>query len=453
MQRPLILKCVLLLALTVLLLVPLSMIERTIGERSFFREEAVRAIANGSAGPQTLTGPILAIPVDEEYDEEVSVGTGEERRLRTVRRKRTHVVTVLPRRLNVEGALQVERRAYGIHAASVFDMHAILTGSFEPPTEADLPVRGNRSELRWGRPRLVVGVADVRGLTGEPKVMLAEHEMPAVRGTAPSALPAGFHAEFPAAGMPTRPMAFRVDLNLAGTESVAVVPLADLTTTRLRGNWPHPSFGGDFLPRERQVGDQGFEARWSVTSLANNLQRDALSGAKAGHAIPAYHVRLIDPVDIYRQALRAVKYGLLFVGVLFAAFFAYENIRALPIHPIQYLLVGLALAQFFLLLVSLSEHVAFAAAYGISALASVALIGTYLSAVLRGWRPAAGATAGLAVLYAALFGVLQSEQNALLLGSLLLFAVLASLMLGTRRIDWYRVGAPAPRTAAAELRP
>jgi inner membrane protein len=130
----------------------------------------------------------------------------------------------------------------------------------------------------------------------------------------------------------------------------------------------------------------------------------------------------------------------LFVVLIFAAFFAFETIKELPIHPLQYMLVGLAVAVFFLLLVSLSEHIAFALAYLAAAAASTALITAYLAAVLRGWRPGLSAGAALGMLYAALFGVLRSEQNALLLGSLLLFVVLAALMLGTRKVDWYSVG-------------
>jgi len=442
MQRPLLWKCLLLSVLGLVLMLPLGMIERTISERSYYRSEAVRSIAASTAGPQTLIGPILAIPVREDYDEEVPVGRDEEGRVRIIRRSRTQVLTVLPKRLEVDGSLGVERRAYGIHEASVFELQGSLKGSFDPPTEADLPTRGRNSVLTWGKPSLVLGIDDVRGLSGEPKVKVGESDLAVARGTGPSGLKSGFHAELAAAGLPTKPLGFRVDLKLAGTESIAIAPLAEMTTAELRGNWPHPSFGGGFLPRERQVGNDGFRARWSVSSLAADIQRDALGG-KEGRNLgdnAVFRVRLIDPVDIYQQATRAVKYGVLFIVLIFAGFFAFETIKALPIHPIQYLLVGLAIAVFFLLLVSLSEHLAFAWSYLAAAAASIALITIYLAAVLRGWRPGLSAGSALGLLYGALFGVLRSEQNALLLGSLLLFVVLAALMLGTRKVDWYAVG-------------
>ena len=444
MQRTLLMKCLLLALLGLLLAIPLSMIESTIAERTGYRDQAVNAIAAASAGRQVLAGPVLAIPVEEEFDDEIAAGKGDAGGVRVVRRKRTLTVIVLPKKLQMKGGLKIERRAYGIHSAAVFDMHVVLSGAFDPPSETDVPNRGRNSVIAWGQPRLVVGVSDARGLITEPRLRVADAALVGVRGTLPTNLGSGFHADLPERGMPTRPLSFSAEFDLIGTESFAMKPLAELTDAELQGNWGDPSFGGDFLPRERQVGAQGFQAHWTVSALAANLQREALT-ATPGQAmaeLPAFNVRLIDPVDIYHQALRAVKYGSLFVVVIFAAFFAIEIIAALPIHPIQYLLVGLALALFFLLLVSLSEHVAFAWAYLAAATGSVGLIVAYLAAVLRGWGRALGVGGALMLLYGALFGVLQSEQNALLLGSLLLFAILAALMLGTRRVDWYRVGLP-----------
>lgn len=148
-------------------------------------------------------------------------------------------------------------------------------------------------------------------------------------------------------------------------------------------------------------------------------------------------MRLIEPVDVYQQATRSVKYGFLFIVLSFAAFFVFEQLKNLRIHPIQYLLVGLVQAVFFLLLTSLSEHMAFSVAYSLSATASVVLVGVYLASVLHGAARAIGFSTAMGMLYAALFGILQSEQNALLLGSLLMFSLLAAVMLGTRKVDWY----------------
>jgi len=167
-------------------------------------------------------------------------------------------------------------------------------------------------------------------------------------------------------------------------------------------------------------------------------------------------VSLFDPINPYMQADRASKYGLLFVLLTFVGFFMFELIKRLAIHPIQYGLVGLALAIFFLLLLSLSEHVEFWIAYLIASVACIGLLGVYLSSVLRSRARGLGFAAMLTLLYAALYGLLVSEDNALVLGSLMLFAILAAIMLVTRKVDWYalanggNVPPPIPGATASE---
>lgn len=432
MKNPLLQKCALLALIGALLLIPLAMIERTIDERTAHRAQAIQAIAASTAGEQSIVGPVLTIPVAEEYDEELVDGGSK----KTVHRKRLHTLTVLPRQLHLDGSLNVEKRAYGLHETAVFELQGVLTGSFDAPGVALLTALGQNAHLTWGVPTLSVGIADARGITGEPKIELGGSLLSLRRGTQANGLKTGFHAlATHSFGAKPESLAFRIDLRLAGTASLGFVPLGEISTAELRGNWPHPSFGGDFLPRSREIGAAGFTARWSSTALASNASSEPINAHASG-----FQVRLINPVDVYRQALRAVKYGVLFIVLTFSAFFTFEHLRSLPIHPIQYLLVGLAQAVFFLLLTSLSEHIDFALAYLVSAAASIALISLYLATILHGWRRGMGFGSALAILYAALFGILRSEQNALLLGTLLLFVALAGLMLGTRRIDWYRLG-------------
>lgn len=436
MKNPLFQKCALLALIGALLLIPLSMIESTIDERTSRRAEAIQAIAASSAGEQSIVGPVLSIPVEEEYDEELIDEISGQQRKRTIRRKRMHTVTVLPQQLHFAGNLNAEKRAYGLHETAVFEIQGKMSGQFELPGIAALPSLGQNARLTWGNPTVSVGINDARGLTGAPKVELAGHVLSVRRGTKAENLKSGFHVvDENLPGDKVGSVPFSIDLRLAGTGSFDFVPLGEITTAELTGNWPHPSFGGNYLPRSREVGKTGFTASWSTTALASNTD-----ASEIGRHASGFQVRLIDPVDIYRQALRAVKYGVLFIVLSFAAFFTFEHLRSLPIHPIQYLLVGLAQAVFFLLLTSLSEHIAFSLAYLAAATASIALIGIYLASILRGWQRGLGFSTALAILYAALFGILRSEQNALLLGSLLLFIALAALMLGTRRIDWYRLG-------------
>jgi len=152
-----------------------------------------------------------------------------------------------------------------------------------------------------------------------------------------------------------------------------------------------------------------------------------------------FSVALEDPVDVYRLTERATKYAGMFIVLTFAAFFVLEMVKRWRIHPMQYFMIGAALVLFFLLLLSLSEHLNFALAYCIASTCCIALLSHYLRHVLGGWRPGLSMSSLLVALYGVLYGILVSEDNALMMGSLLLFGVLAAIMVATRKIDWYSV--------------
>jgi inner membrane protein len=229
-----------------------------------------------------------------------------------------------------------------------------------------------------------------------------------------------------------RSISFSFPLKLTGTSSFGIAPTAENNTVQLESNWQHPSFRGRFLPRTRQVERDGFTAQWEVSQLARNLE-NALD--PRGNEVLG--VNFMDPINIYLQSERALKYGSLFIVLTFAAFFLCEITLRRPVHIMQYLLVGLALTIFFLLLVALSEHLPFLLAYLASAVACISLITFYLAGMFVSRRMAFSFGAYLAGLYAMIYAILQLEDIALLMGSLLLFVMLAAMMLCTRRLDWY----------------
>jgi inner membrane protein len=241
----------------------------------------------------------------------------------------------------------------------------------------------------------------------------------------------------------SNPLQFRLEFEIAGSESLHFLPLGSHTMVTARVAWPHPDFDGAFLPISHELNPQGYSAKWEVLELnrtypqvwrGSSITNDALLATSFG-------VRLFQPSNIYTQNYRAVRYGILFVAITFACFFAWEHlVRGLRLHPMQYLLVGLALATFYLLLLALSEHIGFAFSYAVAAAALVTLITTYIAGA-AGNRPAAlGIGAALATSYGILYAILLSEDYALLFGSLLLFVILAALMVATRRLDWSKVG-------------
>lgn len=435
--RPLLFRFVTVGVLTLLLLVPLSMIRNIIHERQTFRDQAVARVAQSTAGAQTFAGPIRVLSWIDRQPVEFTDARGNKQ---TRIEQRSGRLLQFPRTLQLEGRLMPETRRIGLHEVRVYEWRTTLAATFA--RELPQPAAGIVRE--FARPYLVVGIADVRGLVGTPRLQVDGSPLRIEPGTRDLAKQlGGVHAWLPEIDAGNVGGArIAIDLVLAGTETLNVVPVADSNRIGLQSPWPHPQFGGRFLPRTRTVGTAGFNAAWEISSLASDAQSQLQGGAglSGGSAAESLQVSLVDPVNVYTQADRASKYGILFVLLTFVGFGLLELIKRLPIHPLQYLLVGLALAIFFLLLLSLSEHIAFRQAYLLSAAACIGLQGVYLGHVLRSRARGLGFAAMLTALYAVLYGLLIAEDNALLMGSLLLFGVLATVMWITRKIDWYQLG-------------
>ena len=241
-------------------------------------------------------------------------------------------------------------------------------------------------------------------------------------------------------------------VELDGMERISFIPTGRETRVKLDAAWPHPSFFGKFSPQSK-ITASNFSADWQTSFFSTDAKQAYATCANGGKCdeftANEFGVSFIQPANLYLQLERSAKYGFLFVGLTFAAFFLFEVLKSLAVHPLQYGLVGLSLAMFFVLLVSLSEHLGFARAYALASTACVGLIVVYLSAVLGTWRRALGIGGLLAGLYGVLYMLLKSEDYALLMGSLFLFALLAAVMLATRRINWYALGRRAAPDAAA----
>ena len=437
------LKMVLVGAMTLVIMIPLAMVNGLIAERQSYRRQAVDDVMRSYAGAQAVTGPVLIIPYTEWVD---AAETGPDGVARGARKRRASSLTVFPTRLQAQGPITPATRRRGLYQVPVYEWAAALQADFDVLVPDGLP----GAERTYGAPVLSYAITDVRGLHGDPRLRIGGRDAVLREGSGRRDA-SGIHAALATPGVGTRiTFETRLDMKLAGTRSLSVVPIGKRNTIDIESRWPHPSFQG-LSPWRRTVSDAGFSAQWQVASVATDAQRQYLAGATAtpvgltAHTAPAgldaLGVVLADPVDAYTMADRATKYGIVFVVLTFAGFFMFEMTRQRPIHPIQYGLVGLALVIFFLLLVSLSEHVRFGLAYLVAGSACIGLIGFYLSAVLRSALRGAVFAGALAALYAALYGLLISEDNALVLGAGLLFAILGGLMIATRHVDWYRVAA------------
>lgn len=426
-------------ALAVAILVALLMVRGVVLDRQQHRSDAVAAIAASHAGRQQLAGPVLVVPYEETERVRSVDADGDPR---VTERKRSGRWTFFPETLSVEGKLLPGTRHLGLHEVRVYEFQSQVAAVFD----AKVPDAAAGTTLEVGDPWLAYAIADVRGISSVPRLQIDGTEVALEQGMGTTAA-GGIHARLPA----PRPgdvlsLETHLELALAGTESLAIAPLGARNDIAIQSAWPHPRFEGAFLPRTREVGPEGFHAQWQVPSLASNAQGQFLAGAKEDAAargaagVESIAVSLVDPVNPYTLADRASKYGILFVLLTFGGFFLFETVKRLPIHPIQYLLVGLALSIFFLLLLALSERIAFGWAYLAASAACVGLLAFYLAHVLRSRVRGLAAGAAFALLYASLYGLLVSEDNALVLGAGLLFVVLAGAMVATRKVDWYAVG-------------
>lgn len=433
------------LALVVILLIlALLKISGVVHDRQTYRQIAIQSVAQSLAGPQTLTGPLIHRACTEEWDV-----LNADKRVQTERREFTLVAA--PASLTVKGASKLEPRARGLHATQVFNLKTGIVAEWTDTSALKPTAEHAGSRMNCGQPLLMMAVSDSRGIR-HASVKIGEQVLALKPGTFYGSYPRGVHAPLSMAMVGAAPLQVQIELELVGTESISVVPLGGDTRVQITSNWPHPSFGGQFLPVERKVTDDGFEASWRVSSLASSAQQDVTQqdatkrrgvcsphsdGSMHGSCVEAFNVTFVDPSNTYALSDRATKYGLLFIGLTFLAVGLFEFMKSLRVHPIQYLLVGAAMSMFFLLLVSLSEHMPFETAYAIAAAACVLLLTYYASYMLGRWSRGLPFGLGIATLYGMLFVLLRMEQTALLLGAVALFAVLAVIMMLTRQIDWY----------------
>jgi inner membrane protein len=430
------------LFLTLLLLLPMARIRGLIHERQMLRDQVVQDVARSSAYSQTVTGPVLIVPYTRTIHEELFDAAA--RAVVPTTREVAGELRLLPVVLDLSGQLATEERQRGIYRARVFNNEMKITGRFEVPPH--FGIAGDVGDYRFAAPHLALGISDVRGIGNALTLQANGASIPFEPGTGTGLLSAGVQAPLGMqAAAVVQALQFDIAISLQGTGEFNIAPTGRETHVKLASDWPHPSFTGEFLPRAREIGGKGFTAEWQTSFFATNME-EALArchddAKDEGASCRDFRTRtlgvsFIDPVDQYLQSERATKYAFLFIGLTFAGFFLMEVLRRCTVHPVQYGLVGLALAMFFLLLLSFSEHIGFAGAYLLSAAACVSLIGYYVAHVLANRAQGAAFAAALAALYGLLYGILRSEDYALLMGSLLVFGLLTAVMVLTRRVSW-----------------
>lgn len=425
-----------------LLLVPLTMTQGKIAERQDLNNQARHNIAESSAGAQRIVLPLIEHLCRETYVVEKTVRINDRDQIqRDTREREVGCGRVVPESLQVSGAIEAEAepRRKGIFSARLYAARLKVEGQIKL-TEPDLSGPHRRSHLGTF---FAIDLTSVQGIKHASVLSIGTQRIEFQPGVRLPALQQGVHATL--VGIKAGEVAdFAFELDFLGMENFSLGPLSKKTGIKLTSNWPHPGFSGNFLPDAKTINGNGFEAAWSMNEFAVQGARPGQpASAEAGspRQAAALAIALVEPVNLYSQSYRSVQYGFLFVGLLFILVLVYEFAGAARVHPMQYGFIGLALAVFFLLLIALAEHIGFMRAYLAASVACVSLVTWYAMGVLGGALRGLSAGASCVALFGVLYGLLQSEDHALLLGALLVFAVLAALMIATRKLNWYGLGA------------
>lgn len=428
-KSKLLVKCGIIGLLLLLLQIPTYYVNDLIREREQRQKEAIAEVSSKWAGRQNIAGPILMIPYWQ-----ASTDT-------TQAKKEKHVAYFLPDELTINASVTPQEKYRGLYKVMLYASQIRLSGQFSslhPERLGILP-----GGLLWNEATVQLGLSDYKGLNDEVKLTLNDSlytlsPFDANKAAASLATQAALTAET------ARPLRFSTSFTVNGSEQLLFTPVGKATTVTLTSAWPHPSFTGSSLPQTTTVKDSGFVATWKSMSHnrsfpqqwkddANKLNMDASASTLAATAFGA---DLFVPVSSYQKITRIIKYSLLILLLTFAAFFLIETTHKKSAHPFQYGLIGLALILFYTLLLSFSEYTGFNAAYAIASLATIGLIGWFVSGILASGRLATLLSIILLLLYSYVFSLLQLQDYALLLGSLGLFITLAVIMRFSKKIQW-----------------
>jgi inner membrane protein len=425
--------------LALLQLIPLALVEGLLSERLQRRDQATQEITSTWGDNQQVLGPVLIVPYRYYYTEKKEVIVQNRTVLQDTEVSQLDNAYFLPAHLNIEGQATPKRLHKGIYQAVVYDATLELSGDFAAPDFTSFKI--GKFDILWDQASLALPIRDLRGVQETLSIHLGEDDLALLPGSTVKFYPQGIHADLTHLKSPAAPVPFHLKITVRGSENLQFAPIGVENSVHLTSPWPDPSFSGAFLPSERTITPQGFDATWRVSYYGRNFPqqwRDANSAFKPEDLTASFYgVGFISMIDSYRNVERSIKYGILFITLIFVTFFLFEILAKLRLHLIQYGLVSAALALFYLALLSLSEFISFGCSYLIAAGISTLLISAYCLRILASLRLALGLTAGLAAVYAALYVMLQLEDYSLLVGTSVLVLALGTVMYATRNVNWY----------------
>ncbi len=422
------------------MLIPLFMTQEIINERNNYYYQNISDISKGWGKQQTFVGPVLVVPYVEHIFSADTV-TDKDGETKTISRDiyNNKTLVLLPEELNIDVELNEQQRKRGIYSTLLYMADLTVTGNFDltvlPPTDS------SSRKVKWEKAYLAIGLTDTKAITETTPIRWDKASAPLEPGSKLKGfLKSGIHASMKTTRRFNSHPKFRIKLSLKGSEGFRFAPLGKVTKTNIKSGWPHPSFQGDVLPNNKaDISKDGFTAQWRIPHLARSYPQNwLLEDDKEAPKYDLYSlttgVDLFTPVSIYSKINRTIKYGVLFIGLTFIVFLLFEIVAKIRIHTVQYILIGVSLSLFYLILVSLSERLPFLISYAYAAAAPIGLITLYSIAVLKSFLRALIIFLLLSSLYGVLFVIIQMEEYALLAGTALVTLIVMMMMLATRRL-------------------
>ncbi len=407
------------------------MIQNLIREREQTQYEAIREVSSKWAEEQTISGPYLSIP----YYKYVRQYSSRDSTYKVVMVK--DYMHFLPSDLKIKGEISPEKRNRGIYDIVVYNSKLHIGGTFDKInfSNPDIP----RNNILFDKAFLSIGISDLRGIEKQIDMKWNENDCTFNPGTVTTdIIGSGINTPVKIENSDSLKYSFSFDLDLKGSQKLYFIPVGEVTDLTIDSKWKNPSFNGSFLPDSRTVSDSGFSANWNILHLNRNFPQNWVGNSYSVNE-SAFGIDLILPVDNYQKSTRATKYAILFIIFTFITFFFVEILKKVFIHPVQYILVGIALIVFYTLLLSISEYLSFNYAFIVSALATILLIFGYVKAILKSFRLSGLVSGIITLLYTFIFVIIQLQDFALLIGSLGVFMILAIIMYFSRKIDWYNL--------------
>ncbi len=416
--------------LILLLLIPVSMVKDLIRERETRQQNAIDEVSSKWGNAQTVIGLVLTVP----YNSYTKVYEDNSSKYKLVRsREYAHF---LPNQLTIEGEILPEMRYRGIYEVVVYNAKLKLSGTFSNPDFEEWKIE--EENIIWNDAFVSLGLSDLRGIQQNVSFMWNNQPHYFNPGLETNdVISNGITSRIPIQHTDSTygDWNFSLNLDFNGSSSINFIPIGKSTNVSLKSEWKDPSFDGAFLPDQRDINKEGFSASWDVLHL-NRPYPQSFRGATTGIYQSAFGVNLIVPVDEYQKSMRSAKYAAMFITLTFLIFFFVQILSKVRIHPIQYIIVGLALCVFYTLLIAFSEHMSFKISYLISSVSIIGIITAFAHSISknRGVTKLIGLI--LLLLYLFIYSIIQMQDYSLLMGSIGLFIVLAIIMYLSRKIDW-----------------